>query len=276
MTTSLPTAPSRTPDHLPTRRTVARGAAWAVPVLAVSAAAPRAAASPCPPVSYTLDWLDGSTRTYTRVSRSEAFALVLPGTGSGPSVRVDFTAATTGDLELTDLNLEISGTGVGGLSPAERGLVLSQRLTTPVGDTPPGRAARQDLLIGFSDPVSSQPLAVTDLGFTLTDIDSSTTPPNDFVDRVELGPPATSLSTGAAVTGTGTLASPLAPTADDQPLDDTTSSLGNAEVTIAGPVSAGLTVTYWNATTRALRVPDDAIQQVYLTNISFTVVSDAC
>lgn len=276
MATSLPPARRSGAPSRPTRRAVARGAAWSVPVVAAGAAAPYAAASPCPPVSYTLDWLDDGTRTYARASSSQAFALVLPVGGSGPTARVDFGATTTGEIELTGLNLEISSTGVGGLSPAERGLVLSQRLLTAAGATPPGRDARQDLTIAFTDPVSSSPLTVTDLRFTVTDVDGSTTSPNNFVDRVELSPAATSLTTGAAVTGTGTSPSPLAPTVDDQPLDDTTSNLGNATVTIAGPVSGAVTVTYWNATTRPLMLPDDAIQQVYLTNISFTVVSDAC
>ena len=276
MTSPLPpTRSGDAPSGRPTRRAVARGAAWTVPVLAVGAAAPLASASPCPPVTYTLDWRDPGTSTYTRTSAAEGFALVVPPGSAGPIVRVDVNALTTGELELTSLNLTVSAFGVGGLSPAQRGLVLSQRILTPAGSPTPGRDARQAMTLSFSDASTFAPLTVTDVAFTVTDIDSDTTVPNNFVDRVELAPAPTSASTGASVTGAGTVASPFAPTGDDQPLDDTTSSLGNAAVGLAGPVGA-VTLTYWNATTRQLVPPDDAIQQVYVTNISFTVVTDSC
>lgn len=275
MTTPPPPGPSALPQHRPTRRTVARGAAWSVPVVVVGAAAPVAAASPCPPVEYTIDWLDTGSATYTRTTKYESFALVLPPSPSDPTVRVDFSAALTGEMELTDLNLTVSGAGVGGLSPAQRGLVLSQRLTTAAGATPPQRAARQQLTVSFSDATTSAPLTVTGVTFTITDIDSATVVPNDFIDRVEVVPDPV-VTNAAAVTGAGTAASPLAPTDGNTPQDDTTSSLGNSRVTIDGPVSGSIALTYWNAATRTLRPPDDAIQQVYLANITFTVVSDAC
>jgi hypothetical protein len=226
-------------------------------------------------VTYTLSWIDPATTTYTRATKSSSFALVLPTSPTDPTVRVDFSSATTGEMELTDLNLTVSGSGVGGLSPAQRGLVLSQRLTTAAGAAPPQRAARQDLTVSFSDATTSAPLTLTDVAFTVTDIDSATVVPNDFVDRVEVAP-GPAVTNASAVTGAGTVASPLRPTDDNTPQDDTTSSLGNSRVTIAGPVSGSLVLTYWNAATRTLRPPDDAIQQVYVANITFTVVSDAC
>lgn len=266
MTTSLPPAFSPSPGYRPTRRTLARGAAWAVPVLAVGAAAPASAASPCDPIPYELAWRDSSTTAYTQFSQTSGVVTVSSPSG-GPVVGVSISASVSAPtLQLRPENLSMSTSTLAGLG--QYGLILAQRLLAPANAVPPGRSARQSITFAFDRPVSS-------LSFTVTDIDSDKAGDN-FVDAVEVTPDPDSVTHGPWVTGLGTQASPARPTDDNRPVDESgSSSDGNATFAVAGPVSA-LTLVYWNTSTTEVQPGDGLDQTVFVTNISFTAVPDGC
>lgn len=268
MPTLAPRAPHSaapaTPSRL-TRRSVTRGAAWAIPTIMIGAAAPLAAASPCAPQHYVLDWGGGTGTTYTRNSATSGTAIVDPD-GAGPIAQVVMTisAQFVGDMEATTsapANLAVTAGQIGGTGQV--GLALHQAITTPRGDTQPQRSARQVVTFSFSEPVRN-------LQFTLTDIDSTE---DDFIDRIELSPTATVAPVTTWVTGLGTQASALRPTNDDRSVPDTSAD-GNARVTYAGPLSS-FTMTYWNATTTRARGVDPD-QVVGFTDFAFDVVRNNC
>ena len=92
MTSPLPPPSRTTLPGRPTRRAVAGGLAWSVPVVAVGAAAPHAAAS-CAPFAYTLQWGGSATTTYTRVDSFSASATVISPDAGAPPVTVSIAAA---------------------------------------------------------------------------------------------------------------------------------------------------------------------------------------
>ena len=179
MTTPPPPGPSALPQHRPTRRTVARGAAWSVPVVVVGAAAPVAAASPCPPWHYVLAWADPGTTTYDRDSATSATATVTSLDAGAPAVTVTLSAVATepSKLDVRFDNLEVNGTPVGGTT--EYGLVVRQVEPRAADGSPPGPGARQELTFAFDQSVSN-------LSFTVTDIDSSLAGTNFMPDAYPL------------------------------------------------------------------------------------------
>ena len=264
MLTPQPADPSTVPRHLPTRRTLARGAAWAVPVLAVGSAAPAFAAS-CAPWRYTLDWGGSATSTYTRVSNVSASATVTSTDVGAPLVNV-FVSATVPVGEPVQPrfdNLEVSAGPIGGTGDV--GLLLRQ-VQASTGGNPPGPDAAMAVTFAFDH-------TVTDLAFTVTDIDSSSTA-SRFVDQVHLtpAPPEVVLADPSYLQGVGSSAQPLQPIATDEPLDDESSGRGNASVGFGG-VDA-VTLTLRNGTVFAFE--SEVAQSVFLTSMSFSVVPDTC
>lgn len=262
MTTQTQTAQAARP----TRRSVAAGLAWAVPVIAVGAAAPKAAASPCAPQAYLLDW-GGTRTTYTRNSATSGTAAVDPD-GAGPIAPVTMSIASvfTGPMQAgsetgANNNIRVSTTGVGGTGQV--GLMFHQTLNGSLQATPPQRAARQAITFTFSEPV-------TGLSFTVTDIDSNQ---GDFNDRIELSGAFTyAIANTTRLGGAGTQASPFAPTSTNFPVADTQNA-GNVTITYPGTITT-FTITYWNAVTSYSGVDRD--QGVYLTDFSFSVVRNTC
>lgn len=260
MSSLAPSSPAR-----PSRRAVASALAWSVPVVAVGAAAPRAAASPCPPQAYTLDWSQSTGTVYTRSSSQSGTAVVDPD-GAGPVAPVTLSisstltgAMSTGNESGTqNQNLRVSPTTVGGTS--SRGLQLEQTVTGSRSSAP-GRSARQTVTFTFSEPIR-------DLRFTMTDIDATQ---GDFIDMVELSPGFTSAYDDRYLRGNGTQASPLRPVYwGDRP---TSSNLGNATITYAGPLTS-FTIVYWNAESQFSNA--DRNQIVTFTNFDFQVVRNSC
>src|SRR6478672_464529 len=137
----------------PSRRTVVRGAAWSVPVVAVAATAPAFAASPCATLyPFRLDW---GTTPYSRASARNATA-TLSSAGSTPlTVTFASTSSTTANVPDPNRNLTVpANTGTGttadpvvtslGGRQGERGLMLYHQSSTV------GRDNRQDVVITFS------------------------------------------------------------------------------------------------------------------------------
>lgn len=253
--------------HGITRRRVVRGSAWAAPAIVVGAAAPRAAASPCPPVSYTIDW---SNSSFVRTSSTNASIRATSQNASAPPITLTVTAQYTGAMKSGtersgDTSLSAVPGQVGGSFTS--GLRIQQTVTTPVYYTPE-RAARGTYTFAFTGADGS-PVSVSNLAFTVTDIDSTA---GDFWDVVELSGSFSSTA-GSGVTGTGTLGSPATATSSDAPVADATSSAGNLNVTYQTPTSS-VTLTYWNNAQRFSGV--DRSQGIYIAGMKFSAIANNC
>ncbi|MCW2738258.1 hypothetical protein [Nocardioides sp.] len=249
-----------------TRRTLVRGAAWSVPVVAVAATAPAFAASPCDVRAYTLDWDGGNatmgTTAWSRSSYQLGRATVsAPATSGAGSILVTFASAWINesgwqarDRRDQDMNLTISTeTNVGGLNQG-RGLYV--RHESPIDD---GRSRRQRLTVSFER-------AVTGLNFTITDIDSTA---GGYWDRVELsatGPGGVAAYTptrAVGITGTGGTNTNAFRQTDDDTTYNPNLGGGNVGISFANTVSVStLTLEFWNAS-------GDGQQAIYLSNFEF-------
>ena len=203
----------------PTRRSVVRGAAWSMPVVAVAATAPAYAASTCAnPRLYRLDW---GTSTYSHTTADASVATVLS-TNGGPTVYAHFATIfrgngrgdgnVPGSNPVESRNLSVppgTGTGttqdpvitsLGGLGAGERGMRLQQT-------SPQGYANRQDVTVTFRSGAAadSSPVNIQNLSVYIVDIDALTT--NPYSDRVALSSASAYTATrDAAIVGAGSTA----------------------------------------------------------------------
>lgn len=253
-----------------TRRRVVRGSAWAAPAIVVGAAAPRAAASPCPPVSYTIDW---SNSSFVRTSSTNASIRATSQNASAPQITLTVTAEYTGAMksgsetpgDTSPASLTASGQ-VGGSFTS--GLRIVQSVTTPDYSTPK-RAARGTYTFAFTG-ADGKPVSVSNLAFTVTDIDSTT---GDFWDVVELsGTFSSTAASGVTVTGAGTTSFRATATSSNAPVADT-SSAGNLNVTYQAPTSS-VTLTYWNNAQSFTGV--DRNQGICIAGMKFSVIANNC
>lgn len=250
----------------PSRRSVAGGLAWAVPVIAVGAAAPRAAASPCNPQAYTIAWDGAGGTTYSRTGNQSGTATADPD-GAGPVAPITLSMSSTftgtmasgNESGLTNQNFRVSAAEVGGLGTP--GLQFEQTHTNARNTTPPQRNARQTVTFTFSEPVVG-------LTFTMTDIDTLN---GDFSDRVELSGTYTYAHSTTRTTGAGTQASPFRNTQNGDVAN--TQNFGNVQITYPGPVTS-FSMTYWNAITSYSGV--DRNQIVTIADMTFSVIRTNC
>lgn len=229
------------------RRTLVRGAAWTVPVVAVAATAPALAASPCSTTyPYRLNWgTPGSS--FARASARSATALATAA-GAG-AVTVTFTSVSTTAANVPDpaRNLTVPPstgtatlqdpviTSLGGAS-GEQGMRLHHTTSTA------GSGIRQTLTIGFSR-------TVTGLSFAITDIDNLLTSGYQYADRVYLSGDTIRTQTLDGLRGTGTSTDPWRRTDDrDRNIDgnvNENSAGAKVTVTYTAPVDV-LTLDYYN------------------------------
>ncbi|QIM21215.1 hypothetical protein G7075_08865 [Phycicoccus sp. HDW14] len=250
----------------PSRRSIASGMAWAVPVIAVGAAAPRAAASPCNPQAYTIAWDGAGGTAYTRTGNQSGTATTDPD-GAGPvaPVTLSMSSAFTGAMQsgnesnTQNQNFRVSTAQVGGLNTP--GLQFEQTVNNRLSQTPPQRSARQTITFTFSEPVVG-------LTFTMTDIDALT---GDFVDMVELSGTFTYAHATTRTTGAGTVASPFRNTQNGDVAN--TSNNGNVTITYPGAITS-FQLTYWNAVTSYSGV--DRNQIVTIADMAFSVIRTNC
>lgn len=189
------------PDQVSTtRRTVVRGAAWSVPVVAVASAAPAFAASPCDTTySYRLDWgVTPYTPPASLTVEPNRGVATVPATANGTpgalDVSVTFASTVQGTTTRFDQNLRVlSTTGIGGLVPSQQGLALRSTGSGGINNT-------QTVTVTFSR-------AVTGVSFSVVDLDRAA----NFNDRVSLNPAPTSYTRALTVGGVGAYAAdPLA------------------------------------------------------------------
>jgi len=250
------------------RRTVVKGAAWSLPVIAAAVAAPAAVASDgsaggCVPVRMHLDWAGDYRRTSATAGSAavggaeSTIALTVTQAGIGANTR------TGNQTRTQNLNLAVSSFAVGGTASA--GLAIHQ---SPISNSrkaaSTSSAARiaensQTIRFDFSEPVDQ-------LSFLITDIDAAA---YDYFDRVviESGAAFTASSgSGSIVEGSGTAADPLR-AGRIEPVPEN-SGRANATVSFLEPVSS-FSLTYQNVESRSdLRIDGD--QAIFLSALSFT------
>lgn len=264
-------------DVRPTRRSVTRAAAWSVPVIAVATAAPAYAASPCDPrKDQVLKWSAATTTVVRTPNNNGLVADFDPDGASGPIPALTLTMSATfvgnmapglepgvqnanGDGQ--QLNYTITS-NVGGLGTSVSALCMQQATSST---EPQGAGDRGSYTFTFSQPVSN-------LRFTLTDIDSSS---NDFWDAIALVPAPTSAvpaNSNYLVTSTtdsrGVTVSPAfwRPSNNNTGLDNVTRNDGNLVVTYAGPISSFRIAYFNNQTSFSSTIDTD--QVVYITDMT--------
>jgi hypothetical protein len=259
---------STLPSNMPSRRNVVRSAAWTVPVVAASTAVPAYAAS-CGSTSYNwrLDWQNNTTTDAFTTSYSvdkpagansvHVGTAVITGPPGSSAVIVTFKNSVVGTDRRHPTNMTVeSTTNIGNLGAQERGLLLWNTNILA------GReASRQVVDITFSR-------AVSNLRFTITDIDSNNSPgsANDYRDQVELTGVRTGVATARGggnfyVVGAGTQASPWQMYDNDTAAGDSADARGNLAVTYAGPVSS-FRLDYWNSS-------GNGQQAIFLSDFTF-------
>jgi hypothetical protein len=232
------------------RRTIVRGAAWSVPVVAVAATAPAFAASPCTDgIFATMDWSvpryyrqGGQNRDrgygYTRTNNSTATYLTQDPDGGGPqlpisvNISVSYGSNTTADVDqlfLSDVN--IGGTGAPGLTFHQTPANVNNLSSTL------NNANKSVITFAFSRPV-------TEMSFTMTDIDSAS---SDFRDAVGIAGATISsfsIANTGQVGGVGTVANPFKVIPNNSAIDNTTGTGGNVNVTLTN--FSTFELHYWN------------------------------
>lgn len=188
------------------RRTLVRGAAWSVPVIAATTAAPAFAASPCPAV--TLSWAalgNGTTFTSTTVG-GVLVTLSVSGQTGAANNRTVSTTLTGGQSS----NLRFYSTDVNG----------SAQTAT------------------FSFTRDGKAVSVLNLGFSFLDIDSGGTNWNDNV-SVATGGFAYVIANPTYVQGAGTTGNPFRANGNNTSGSSPgTSTNGNVAVSWASAVSS--------------------------------------
>lgn len=257
---------------MPSRRNVVRTAAWTVPVVAASTAAPAFAASPCD-AAYTwrLDWGndqtdDAFTTSYPSSPTASGNVRSATATITGPSgttpMTVGFSSTMPGADSRTSNNLRVVSSGYGDVGDSgSTGLYLQHQGITAGRDK-----SRQEVVVTFGR-------TVYDLRFTITDIDSSWSSGGGFYDQIELTGNRTGTPTRGGngrpwnpyfdyVEGAGTPTDPWHMYDDDTAATDNGDDRGNIAVYYPGPVN-GFTLTYY--TSRGT-----GNQAIWLTDFTFT------
>lgn len=246
------------------RRTIVRGAAWSVPVVAAAAAAPAYAASPCDSIADTVDW--GNSGRYSRSGASSATYSIPDPDGTGPGQPLTLTVSVVETGSNTQLGSQVgandnlrTATGVGGSANTASSLTLHQ---SPIRDgnkvsTWTSTSNRSITRFTFSRPV-------TNLVFTLRDIDSAA---RDFLDAIAIvGASFTpTITNPTLITGDGSTGNPLRSAGANAPVANGSTD-GN--VTISMPSVTSFDLYYWNLSdTSSNQIDGD--QKVFLSAMSF-------
>lgn len=259
------------------RRQVATGAAWSVPVLILGTAAPAAAASPvyCSQRSSTATTSMATATTgpgYTRTNSTNgtwrtddpdgSAALYSPATIAISSTVVGSNLSLGFTAERDNLTTYTTG-GV-------TGLTINQRPTSPKGTR--GYENRQDVTFRFDQPVYN-------LSFTIADISSNATSNTSyqFWDAVSVATDSsyTVTSRGSRVSGIGTVTDPLRATqVYTNGADNATS--WNASLSFPGRTTY-VTLSYWcNVPDPSRSVEGAGGQGITVSNLSMQLAPKGC
>ncbi|GIM65404.1 hypothetical protein Pve01_85880 [Planomonospora venezuelensis] len=263
--------PATPTSYVPSRRTVLRAAAWTAPAVSVAVAVPAyAACSPAAaPVQGVIDW-DATTGSrwnrrsiFSRDSDSRGGSYTLSQPGADPLLVTVRAGYENSMRPLTGWTMR-THSPVGGLANVS-GLCLAQYNLGDNARTSNRRLDRGTYTFTFARPV-------TNLYFTVTDIDSL---PGDYLDMIEVSAvvPHTEMGPkGAGVKGAGTTASPYTAINGNRQVPDPASNAGNVaadsgnvRVQFPGAVSS-FTITYWND---VAQFTEDTTQGVWISDMSF-------
>lgn len=185
------------------RRTIVKGAAWAVPVIAIAAPVPSVAASPCTPTT-SIDSLSPGTRPTSVLFPPSSVSAAISWASGGQGG--DSTPGDTGRVEATSTSPSWNYIEMEMLSKLDAGDYVQLTLTL------------------------SQ--SVTGFSLLLHDIDSVQ---GQWQDTVVVDTPGYTLQLGSGLQGAGTVADPIKPnTWGDYPIS---SGQGTVRITWPGTVS---------------------------------------
>lgn len=261
------------------RRSIVRGAAWSVPVVAVSTAAPAFAASPCDPLTITSFPMTGGsigaasngTRTWSRSLSTST------GASTTSTIQLSATSSYTNSMaRAADQGIYAHfGTTNNAGNTGTPGLQMFQERGTASVATPSAHAGTYTFT--FSRPV-------TNLTFTLSDIDyyayseqtwwGGTNNFYQYDDRVAVSSSESTFtvqSRGGNIVSSsiGSNDNPFRTNAAGQSAGniDLDQGAGNVVLRAAGPLTT-FSVTYWNGFTNANT--QSRIQVTLLSAMSFT------
>lgn len=216
-----------------------------MPAVAATVGAPAFAAS-CGSTTYDwrLDWGASTGLTYgtNKTTPVHIGTAVITGPAGSSPITVTFTNSVVGADRRHPTNLTVENTfDIGDLGATEKGLLLWNTNILAGRD-----ASRQVVTVTFSRPV-------TDLQFTITDIDSNDQngSNSDYRDEIELSGTRTAVATSRGggnfyVVGSGTSADPWHMYNDDTAASDSGDNRGNLQVAYTGSVST-FEMNYWNS-----------------------------
>lgn len=254
-----------------TRRTVVRGAAWTMPVVAAATTAPAFASSCNTLWNYRLNW---ATSAYSHPTSTPNRAVAtIASTNGGPTIYAVFTTTffgsgagdgflPTGEARNLSVPSSTAGanatqdpsiTSIGGLGTGARAVRLQET-------SPAGKANRQELKVEFRSGSETGPLInVRALSFYIVDIDAITTSP--YSDRVVLSPTVPDNTTNqvkdTAIIGNGTdvaeTSNAVGPWRNSQANTNYPENQAGARVQVNYPDTdaakfSSFTLTYWTNT----------------------------
>lgn len=292
---STPTVPQSSPQPHDApglgRRTLLRGTAWSVPVVAITAAAPAYANSACGELPYRVNWNASGASGWTYAAAANGLSgtghiHATPSVTPAPGQQTDaFVVSVTNQFHgrmralanTSATNMQVTEGNVGGTG--SRGLTLAQNLNTNAERNYDTHNDRQVITFTFDRDV-------TELSFTITDIDGYKVSDGFFGfgaawqyrDNAYVSLPTTA-TLGDRVSGSGTASQPWR--SNIEPNTDTegtatasslsiTSNRGNVALQFAQAVRS-FSLTFYNSETRVRR--SNGQQAIYLTNFSFTANS---
>ena len=246
-----------------TRRTIVKGAAWSVPVIAAAAGAPIAAAS----VACTAT-VSTRTATYARLSATSAVFTWTGLFGSGQDLTLTLTAAPNGATNMTinpTNNLLLDASTQGG--EAEPSVRLSL-------DTADLRNVGGGERVTFTFALAGAPLSVDALSYKIKDIDGVQAADGlGGAERVYLSD-GTGTYDPNWVRGQGTGANPWRPFTGSPNAEVTpTSSAGNVAVALGSASAFSLTFVANNS---GRAVGDRPNQNIWIGPFTFTATNPAC
>ncbi|QMU97396.1 hypothetical protein FVO59_09335 [Microbacterium esteraromaticum] len=247
-----------------TRRTVAKGVFWSIPVIAAATAAPSAIASPTCTAT-----LSTTTASYTRVSATSAVFTWTDPFGSGVNLTLSLSAVPNGAANMainTANNLLLDSSTQGGEA------VPSVRLSL---DTLNLNNAGGGERVTFSFALGGAPLVVDDLAYKIKDLDGFQADDGaGGAERVYLLPAGTGTYNSTWVTGQGTSTNPWRP-AVGSPNTEVIPTSGAGNVAVTSPSLSSFSLTFV-ANNSGREGTDRPNQNIWVGPFTFTAQNPDC
>lgn len=259
------------------RRTLVRGAAWSVPVVAVAAAAPSYAASLCSLRSNPASTLSTTNGTPGFTRNSAISAVWRTSDPDGTAARYSSNTITIAVTKTSD-DLLLGFQNNDSLNLTARtantisGITLNQRAASATALRGPGR--RSQTTFTFARPAYNLTFAIADITKSSTDNAQGVPQTVNFWDAVSVISTSSYTATkGADVTGTGSDADPFTARQGSGNADDNGGS--NVALVFTSPVTS-LTINYWSADKVANASDAGAGQGITVQNMTMQLRPTSC